>query len=298
MNDIRFLVRRNIKMFFKDKGLFFTSLITPFILLVLYATFLANVYKSSFTENLPKGFKVAESLINGLVGGQLIGSLLAVSCITVAFCSNMLMVQDKFNGARADIRISPVKSSHLALGYFLATFACTFIICLFAMGAGLVYISFIGWYITFGDILMLILTLFIMVIFGTSLSSIINFFLSSQGQVSAVGSLVSSVYGFICGAYMPISTFGKGLQKAISFLPGTYGTSLIKQNALRGVFEEMKNTHFPTKEIEMIKDSIDCNLYFFDNKVSFAAMYAIITGFSLALLIIYILMNSLSKKNK
>ena len=38
------LVKRNTKLFFKDKGMFFTSLITPVILLVLYATFLAGVY--------------------------------------------------------------------------------------------------------------------------------------------------------------------------------------------------------------------------------------------------------------
>ena len=37
------LIKRNVKMFFKDKGTFFTALITPMILLVLYATFLNNV---------------------------------------------------------------------------------------------------------------------------------------------------------------------------------------------------------------------------------------------------------------
>ena len=35
------LTRRNVRLFFKDKGMFFTSLITPMILLVLYVTFLA-----------------------------------------------------------------------------------------------------------------------------------------------------------------------------------------------------------------------------------------------------------------
>ena len=47
------LIKRNIKLFFKDKGMFFTSLITPAILLVLYVTFLGNVYRDSFTSNLP-----------------------------------------------------------------------------------------------------------------------------------------------------------------------------------------------------------------------------------------------------
>lgn len=35
------LTKRNVKMFFKDKGMFISSLITPIILLVLYSTFLA-----------------------------------------------------------------------------------------------------------------------------------------------------------------------------------------------------------------------------------------------------------------
>ena len=80
--------------------MFITSLITPIILLVLYATFLAKVYRDSFASAMPEGFSVPEALINGTVGGQLISSLLAVSCVTVAFCTNLLMVQDKATGAR------------------------------------------------------------------------------------------------------------------------------------------------------------------------------------------------------
>ena len=79
------LIKRDIKLFFKDKGMFFTSLITPAILLVLYATFLGNVYRDSFMSNLPDTLSLSNSLIDGLVGGQLISSILAVSCVTVAF---------------------------------------------------------------------------------------------------------------------------------------------------------------------------------------------------------------------
>ena len=48
MKEITALVSRNRKLFFKDKGMLFSSMITPVILIVLYATFLANVYKDSF----------------------------------------------------------------------------------------------------------------------------------------------------------------------------------------------------------------------------------------------------------
>ena len=83
--------------------------------------------------------------------------------------------------------------------------------------------------------------------FGTALSSCINFFLSTDGQASAVGTIVSAGYGFICGAYMPISSFGTGLQKALSFLPGTYGTSLLRNHTLRGTFAEMQRHGLPAR---------------------------------------------------
>lgn len=295
MKTLTALIKRNTKLFFKDKGMFFTSLITPAILLVLYATFLGNVYESSLLSGLPEGLTLAEELINGFVGGQLISSILAVSCVTVAFCSNMLMVQDKANGSVRDLTISPVKRSILALSYYFSTLLSTLIICFLAAGICLAYVAGVGWYMTATDILFLLLDILLLVLFGTALSSIINFFLSTQGQISAVGTIISSGYGFICGAYMPISQFSEGLQKVISFLPGTYGTSLVRNHAMRGVFAEMENVGFPPDVVDSLRDAIDCNLYFFDHKVELGAMYLIL-GVTVAVLIgVYILLNSLKK---
>ena len=291
------LVKRNIKLFFRDKGMFRTSLITPVILLVLYATFLGNVYRDSFTSNLPDTLKLSESMIEGLVGSQLISSILAVSCVTVAFCSNFLMVQDKANGTIKDLRISPVKSATLSLSYYIATLISTLIICFVAMGICLAYVAVVGWYMTLADVFFLVLDILLLVLFGTALSSIINFFLSTQGQISAVGTIISAGYGFICGAYMPISSFGEGLQKIISFLPGTYGTSLIRNHTMQGVFAEMQNQGIPASIIEELKDSLDCNLYFLGNQVSIPAMYMIL-GITIVVLIgIYILLNNFKKYN-
>lgn len=296
MNMLGALVKRNTKLFFKDKGMFFTSLITPLILLVLYVTFLGNVYKSSFTESLPQGFAVPDAVMNGLVAGQLFSSLLAVCCVTVAFCSNMLMVQDKVTGARGDLTITPVKPSVLALSYYISAMLATLLICLIAAGAGLAYLACVGWYLTVADIFLILADIFLLVMFGTALSSIINFFLSSQGQISAVGTVVSAGYGFICGAYMPISNFSAGLQKALSFLPGTYGTSLIRNHAMRGVFEEMLSIGFPPEVVEGIQNGVDCNLYFFESKVELGTMYLILGGAVLALMAVYVLINGLFGK--
>ena len=150
------LTKRHIKVFFKDKGLFFSSLITPIILLILYATFLAKIYKDSFSQNL-NGFTVPEKLIDGTVAAQLFSSLLAVSCVTVAFCSNLIMIQDKVNGVRSDFIVSPVKKSSMALSYFTASLLSTLIVSFTATIACFIYILIKDcWYMSFADIMLII----------------------------------------------------------------------------------------------------------------------------------------------
>ena len=298
MMGLGMLIKRNIKMFFKDKGLFFTSLITPLILLVLYVTFLGNVYRDSFEMAFPQGMEIPGKLLDAAVGGQLISSLLAVCCVTVAFCSNMLMVQDKVTGVRKDFMVTPVKGTTMALGYYVATLVSTLIICLVATGAGLLYLGKVGWYLSGSDVALLLLDVFLLVMFGVALSSIINFFLSTQGQISAVGSIVSSMYGFICGAYMPISQFSEGLQKALSFLPGTYATSLLRNHALRGVFEGLEADGYPNEVIEVLRDVIDCNVYFFDEKVGVPAMYWILGVSVVVLVSLYVVLNAVKRNSK
>jgi len=243
------------------------------------------------SSGLPEDIILPEKLVGGFVGGQLISSILAVSCVTVAFCSNLLVVQDKANGTIHDLTVSPVSPTTLALSYYISTFVTTLLICLAAALLCFIYVGFIGWYLSAADVLLLLLDVVLMSLFGTAFSSAVNFFLSSQRQMSAVGSIVSSCYGFICGAYMPISNFGEGLQTVLSFLPGTYGTALLRNHMMRGAFAELESLHLPAPAVAAIRDAVDCNLYFFDRQVGIPAMYVILTGSVLLLLGIYVLLH-------
>lgn len=296
MKTLLNMVTRNMKLFFKDKGMFLTSLITPVILLVLYVTFLGNVYEDSFRSNLGEGVIISNELIKGTVAAQLMSSILAVCTITVAFCSNLLMVQDKISKARTDFEITPVKKSTIALAYYISTFLSTLIITLTAAFACFIYIAFAGWYFTVADILLILLDCVVLTLFGTALSSIVNVFLETNGQASAVGTIVSAGYGFVCGAYMPIASFSSGLQKVLGFLPGTYGTALIKNHCLKGVLREMSSIGFPKDVIEKIKDGVDCNIYFYNTNVPLWVMFLIMLITISILIITYILINILKTK--
>ena len=298
MSESVMLIKRNVKLFFKDKGMFFTALITPLILLVLYAVFLKEVYANAFLAGMPEGLTIDGDVLDGLVGGQLISSLLAVSCVTVAFCSNFLMVQDKANGVLRDLKMTPVSARVLALGYYGATLFATLIICYAAMVISLLYLLAVGFHLSFADVLLLFLDVTLLSLFGVALSSVVNFFLTTQGQISAVGSIVSSSYGFICGAYMPISSFGEFLQKVVTFLPGTYGTSLLRNHAMRGALDELGANGIPDEVTTTLADMVDANIYFFGSRVEDYAMYLILGGATALLVAAYVALNIFKNRSK
>ncbi|MGN1093653.1 MAG: ABC transporter permease [Candidatus Neoclostridium sp.] len=297
---------RNIKLFFKDLGLFLVSLITPGILLILFVTFLGDVYKNSFIDALGRaGLSASQSVINGLSGGQLVSSLLATSCVTVSFCSNMIMVQDKVYGMTNDFYITPVKRRTMALSYYVATFVNTMIVCLFALSISFIYLAAVGWFLTFTDVLLILLDVVLLASFGTALSSVVNFFLSSQGQMSAVGSIVSSTYGFLSGAYMPLSQLPQWLNTFVSFLPGTYGTALLRNHCMGSAFDRLvadaspENVETVKAVVQEIKNSVDCSINFAGGQaVPIAGMFAVLGGAIVVLIAAYILLNKFIKRKK
>lgn len=278
MKEITALVSRNRKLFFKDKGMLFSSMITPVILIVLYATFLANVYKDSFVSATKDMIDLSDKIINGTVAAQLAAALLAVSCVTVTFCVNLTMVQDRASGARKDFDVSPVSKTKIYIGYFLSTVLNSLMVNGTALALCLLYILKMGWYMSVSDVIFVIMDMILLVLFGSTLSSIVSYPLKTQGQLSAVGTIVSAGYGFVCGAYMPISNFGSGLQKVLSYLPGTYGTSLVKNHMLNGVYKEMADIGMPSEAVTVIRNTLDCNPVFRGHVVSVPQMYLIMAG--------------------
>lgn len=294
LRKMRYLTLRNIKLYFKDKMTFLVSLITPLILLVLFIAFLKSTYEDSILSII-QGFDLDQSLIDAFTGGWLFSSVLATSCITVAFCSGMMVI-DKINRANIDFMVSPVKKSTLQLSYVLANLFSTFIITFVLLIVGLIYLACVGFYITFVDILLIVFGIIITSLFGTILANIIWTFTHSQGVVSGVCTLVSALYGFICGAYMPISTMGQGMQYFVSLLPGTYATVLFRQGFLNSVLNRMRET-LPQDMINGIASGFDVKMSFFGHDVSTLALILVISISTIVLLGVFLFINKFKKKN-
>ena len=97
---------------------------------------------------------------------------------------------------------------------------------------------------------------------------------------------------------MPISQFPTGLQRVLSFFPGTYGTSLVRNHALRGVCEQMRADGFPQEAIDGIRKVADCDLQFFSHQVEIWAMYLILIGTIAVLVGAYIVIQAVAEKRR
>ena len=296
------LVRRNIKCYFKDKFLFFVSLLTPLILLVLFVTFLRSVYIDSFNGLFNEvGFTVPESgkrAVEGLAGSWLLSSLLAVCSVTVAICSNAVMISDKIDGSINDLRVSPVNGTTISISYFIANFIVTMIVMLVVTVIGFIYLAAVGWFIPVGNVFMIFVDLICCVLFGTLLAGVIESFIASQGGLSAISALVSGMYGFICGAYMPLSQFAEGMRNFICVLPGTYGVGILRNHIMSGYVEKLGELGLVSQGQKALLDAFDNNLYVGGTQIPLWAMYVILLGTCAILLAAYIAIVLVKNKRK
>ena len=292
------LVARNTKCYFKDKFLFFVSMITPLILLVLFATFLRNVYIDSFKSAFPEGFTAQDRVLEGITGAWLMSSILSVSSVTVAFCSNVVMINDKIEGNLNDFRVSPVKGVTTSIAYFIPNFFVTLIVMLCLMLIGHIYLAAVGWYIPVGDVFMILVDIICSVLFGTLLAGVVESFISSQGGLSAVSTLVSSMYGFICGAYMPFSQFSEGLRNVLCCLPGTYGVGIMRNHYMGGYLSALADEGVPQEALSAIKENFDISIKVFGTEIPLGAMYGILLGACAFLIVAYVAIVIIKNKKK
>ena len=288
---------RNIKTFFKDKGAVISALISPLVILGLYILFLDGVLKDSFSANLGD-FVVDAKLINGYIASYEVSSILATCTVTVAFVANMAMVSDKVSGVRNDLLITPVGKSVLTLGYYFGTAIITLAICYVTTGVGFIYIAASGIAMSAGQVAAALLDVLLGSLFGTALSSVVCNFLRSRGAISAVSTIVSTVYGFICGAYYPISQFGKGIGNVVMCLPGTYFTGLMRNHFMSGYFDKFIAAGFPTEAANGILDSLDVNMYFFDKSVPMWTMYLVAVCSIFVLVGLYVIINIVHRRKR
>lgn len=288
-NDIKtifLLVKRGLKIFLKDKMTVFFSLLAPLIVLVLFVLFLREMQLSSLKTAM-EGAPVDEALLGAFIDGWMLAGVMAVSCITVSFSANNIMVQDKQRSVINDALASPVRRGVLTASYYVYNFIVTLVICAAVLAVGLIYLAISGWYLSFADVANIVALLLFSALSATAISVFVCSFLKSESALGGLVGIMSAAIGFLCGAYFPLSMLSDWIGYAVLVIPGTYSAGLFRNFFMNGALEKIAQTA-PGAEAAL-KEGYSMQLDFFGTELGTDETYLIFA----ALTLVFVLLNVL-----
>jgi multidrug/hemolysin transport system permease protein len=110
---MRYLLKRNLLIFFRDKSSVFFSLLSVFIIIGLYVLFLGDMIVQGMSDMPGARFLMDSWIMSGL---------LAVTPITTSLGAMGTIIVDKKYGLYKDFAVSPLKRSTITGGYVVSAF--------------------------------------------------------------------------------------------------------------------------------------------------------------------------------
>ena len=266
------LIKRNIKLYLKDRTTVFFSVLAPIIVLLLYILFLGKIQTNSIMDMVIDGYKVSDYLtksdIAALLNNWMIAGVMGVSCITVALNANVMMIRDRMTGTVNDVISSPVKRWVLYLSYIISCFVITFGICFIVLMISIIYLACSGGLMmTFSEFLGILGITILSILSSAFFTVLICGFVRTTSALAAINGVFSTAIGFLIGAYLPFSMLPIYIQYMACFIPGTYSAGLFRNYFMGGVIRLLKSKVPDAAIVKGIFDSYSIDLKFFGNTV-------------------------------
>lgn len=214
-------IKRNVKLFFRDKSAVFFSLLAVFIIIGLYALFLGDVWLNEFPDIDGSRF---------LMDSWLIAGLLAVTSVTTTLGAFSVMVEDKAKKIAKDFYSAPIKRRSITGGYLFSVFIIGVIMSIVALVLSEAYVLLNG-----GELLGVAAALKVLGIIllatlsNTALMCFIVSFFKSQNAYATASTIIGTLIGFIAGIYLPIGTLPEAVQTIVKVFPVSHAAVLMRQ---------------------------------------------------------------------
>jgi multidrug/hemolysin transport system permease protein len=229
------LVRRHMRIFFRDRMTVFFALLSPLILFVLYTAFLGTQQVQNIQHALPKA---TGPHIHYFVNSWLFASIILITTLTSGLVNLGIFVNDRASGRFSDFLVGPLSRGQMIGGYLLAAFTTSLLMSSIIFIFSQVYIVLTG-----GEILSLqyafeaYAVIILLCLTFAAISSFIVTFISSYGAFSAFNTILGTAVGFLAGAYIMADSIPKGVLNFMNLLPFNEGASLLRRpftnNALK-----------------------------------------------------------------
>lgn len=277
------LTGRNLKLYFRDKGTVLFSLLSMLIVIGLMMLFLGDIQTEELTDILKQipGHDPAEDEKNAklLILSWTCAGILSINAATVSLSTFSAMIKDKTGGKLPAIYTAPVSRGVIALGYVLAAWMASVLVCLLTLAVteSIGVLCGMEWFSVMTHIR---LTGMIMVnsFAYASCMYVAAVLIQSQGAWSGLGTIVGTLTGFLGGIYLPIGQLSKNVAGFMKCTPMIYGTAMFRDlmtsDIVHATFHDL-----PQEAERTYREMMGIDLFVFDRQVT--------VGMSLTLLLIF-----------
>lgn len=217
------LMKRNLKLYFRDKVSVFFSLLGVIIIIGVYVMFLGKMMVD-YTEDLV-GTNSRYLMISWIMAG-------VISVTTITTCNGAfgIMVEDIALKRMRDFKVSPIKRWQLVLSYVLSAMVVGLIMSILTLLLSELYIYVDGGKILSFSALMKVLGLILISVFSSSaMIFMIMSFIKSQNAFGTASSIIGTLIGFLTGIYIPLGNLPSGVQTIIKFFPLSHSGVMLRQ---------------------------------------------------------------------
>lgn len=285
MNRYIQLTKRNCRIFIRDRGAIFFSLLSMIITLMLMGIFLGNMNVENVT-GLLKEYGGARDLeadrenAKHLVEYWTLAGILMINAVTVTMAVMSNMVQDSCEKKSDSFYCTPVKKGIIAISYVTSAVILGMLLCVVPFVLALVYIAAGG-----GKLLSLtvIVKLLGCMALNVLIFSVIMYLLASlvksRSAWSGLGTIIGTLAGFAGAVYLSMNMLPEKVGTVLKCLPILHGTSLMRKLCC----EDILATTFsglPEELLEEYQEAMGITVVMGDSVVSdeFQVAFLLICG--------------------
>ena len=229
MREMKSMINRNIKKYYRNKGTVIFSLLTAFIVSALYLFFLTDMQIEYVKAAIGDVDGIGLMITTWIVGGFVFIPAVSVPQIILCF-----KVDDIVDGKQDDLLVTSAKRTSIMMGYvcsalivgMIMTIACFILGEVFIVSQGGTLLSFFDYVKSFGIIALVVFSF-------TGFEIFLISFIKTNAMVMVINSILNVFLGFLLGLYVPIGMLGESAGNAIKTFPLLQAASILRKILMR-----------------------------------------------------------------
>lgn len=234
---------RGLKIYFRDRGAVFFSLLSMLIVIILMIFFLGDMNIDYITELLSRfsnrDAAADEQNAKMMVYYWTCAGIISINAVTVTMAVYSTMIKDQANEKLNSIYTAPVNRAIITAGYIATAWVAAVMVCivtlfvteLYGKTQGIVPYSVSG-HIRILGIICLNAFLYAAIMYLLAMLA------KTESAWSGIGTVVGTLVGFLGGIYIPIGSLSDGVQTILKGTPIIYSTVLFRSVMLEDLIKK------------------------------------------------------------